>query len=92
MGGRRPPCCSSINVGGKPRYYQSSSCGVRSAVSGCYHLSHKWEFPTSYLTSGEGAAANEIVLSLPYNATDYESAVLPRSVYVQYDALRLEVK
>lgn len=46
----------------------------------------------SYLTSGEGAAANEIVLSLPYNATDYESAVLPRSVYVQYDALRLEVK
>lgn len=36
--------------------------------------------------------ANEIVLSLPFNATDYESALLPRSVYVQYDALRLEVR
>jgi rhamnogalacturonan endolyase len=46
-------------------------------------------FPTSYLSSN---ATNEVVLSLPYNATDYESAVLPRSIYVQYDALRLEVK
>lgn len=35
--------------------------------------------------------ANELILSLPANATDYESAVLPQSVYVQYDALRLEV-
>jgi rhamnogalacturonan endolyase len=34
---------------------------------------------------------NTFVLSLPYNATDYESAMLPESVYVQYDALRLEV-
>ena len=39
-----------------------------------------------------GETRNEIILSLPYNATDYESALLPRSVYVQYDALRLEVK
>ncbi|KAL1866752.1 hypothetical protein VTK73DRAFT_4544 [Phialemonium thermophilum] len=71
-------------------YYQSSSCGVRSGII-CYQLSHKFVFPTSYLISGHNAR-NEIVLSLPYNATDYESAVLPRSVYVQYDALRLEVR
>jgi len=38
------------------------------------------------------AGQNKIVLSLPYNATDYESAILPQSVYVQYDALRLEIK
>jgi rhamnogalacturonan endolyase len=53
-------------------------------------VSHKFTFPTSYLATGK--ATNEIILSLPYNATDYESALLPRSVYVQYDALRLEVK
>lgn len=34
---------------------------------------------------------NNIVLNLPFNATDYESAILPQSVYVQYDALRLEL-
>ncbi len=72
------------------RYYQSSSCGVRSEVT-CYQVSNKFTFPASYLTS-QDTTANEIVLSLPYNATDYESAVLPRSVYVQYDALRLEVQ
>jgi len=32
-----------------------------------------------------------MILNLPANATDYESAVLPRSTYVQYDAMRLEV-
>jgi rhamnogalacturonan endolyase len=53
-------------------------------------VSHKFTFPTKYLATGK--TRNEIILSLPYNATDYESAVLPRSVYVQYDALRLEVK
>lgn len=58
----------------------------------CYHLSNKWTFPTSFLYSGASNATNEIVLSLPYNATNYESAVLPQSIYVQYDALRLEVK
>ncbi len=56
----------------------------------CYQLAHKFTFPTTYLATGE--TTNEIILSLPFNATDYESAVLPRSVYVQYDALRLEVK
>lgn len=68
-------------------YYQSSSCAVRSAVI-CYNLAHKFTFDASMLQSGE----NEIILSLPYNATDYESAVLPQSIYVQYDSLRLEVK
>lgn len=73
------------------RYYQSSSCAVRSAVS-CYHLANKWTFPASYLNPSDNITRNEIILSLPYNATDYESAVMPRSIYMQYDALRLEVK
>jgi rhamnogalacturonan endolyase len=68
------------------RYYHSSSCGVRSGII-CYNIANKFTFPTSYFTSGK----NEIVLSLPYNATDYESAVLSPNIYVQYDALRLEV-
>lgn len=85
------PLCALLRLTGQVanelfRYYQSSSCAVRSAVI-CYTLSHQFVFPTSYLKSGE----NNLTLSLPYNATDYESAVLPRSVYVQYDALRLEV-
>lgn len=63
------------------RYYQSSSCGTRSGVA-CYQVANKWTFPTSFLRSGDNAT-NEIVLSLPYNATD---------IYVQYDALRLEVQ
>lgn len=69
------------------RYHQSSSCAVRSAVI-CYQVANKFEFDADLLKAGE----NRIVLSLPFNATDYESAVLPRSVYVQYDALRLEIK
>ncbi|KAK7998447.1 type I polyketide synthase [Apiospora arundinis] len=71
-------------------YYHSSSCGVRSAVV-CYQVAHKFVFPAEYLTSGTNRT-NEIILSLPFNATDYESALLPRSVYVQYDSLRLEVQ
>lgn len=68
------------------RYYQSSSCAVRSGVI-CYNLAHQYVFNASLLKAGD----NEMVLNLPYNATDYESALLPRSVYVQYDAMRLEV-
>lgn len=68
-------------------YYQSSSCAVRSAVI-CYQVANKFTFDPDLLKEGE----NEIILSLPFNATDYESAVLPQSVYVQYDALRLEIK
>lgn len=69
------------------RYYHSSSCGVRSAVT-CYNIAHKYTFPTSYLKNKD----NKIVLSLPEGGKDYESAVLPQEVYVQYDALRLEVR
>ncbi|RDI76497.1 hypothetical protein Vi05172_g13527 [Venturia inaequalis] len=67
-------------------YYHSSSCGTRSGVI-CYQLDHKFVFRAGLLLEGE----NEIILSLPPNATDYESAVLPLSTYVQYDALRLEI-
>ncbi|KAL5389165.1 hypothetical protein DPSP01_002479 [Paraphaeosphaeria sporulosa] len=83
----------TVNVNGKDLapwvipYYQSSSCAVRSAVI-CYQLAHKFVFDVGLLKAGE----NTFVLSLPYNATNYESALLPESVYVQYDALRLEVK
>ncbi|KAH9887127.1 polysaccharide lyase family 4 protein [Xylariomycetidae sp. FL2044] len=68
-------------------WYQSSSCAVRSAVI-CYNIANKFIFDPAILREGE----NEMVLSLPFNATDYESAVLPPSVYVQYDALRLEIR
>lgn len=68
-------------------YNQSSSCAVRSAVS-CYNLAHKFVFDANRLKVGE----NEFVLSLPFNGTNYESALLPRSVYVQYDAMRLELE
>ncbi|KAE8328080.1 galactose mutarotase-like domain-containing protein [Aspergillus sergii] len=70
-------------------YYHSSSCGTRSGIS-CYQVSNKFTFPSGYLRSGN--ASNEIILSLPFNATDYEAGSLPSSLYVQYDALRLEVK
>ncbi|KAI0171786.1 polysaccharide lyase family 4 protein [Hypoxylon sp. FL1284] len=82
----------TVNVNGRDLepwiipYYQSSSCAVRSAVI-CYNVAHKFVFDPALLREGE----NQIVLSLPFNATDYESAVLPGSVYVQYDALRLEI-
>jgi hypothetical protein len=69
------------------RYNQSSSCAVRSAVI-CYNLAHKFLFPASMLKEGE----NSLILSLPYNGSNYESALLPEAVYVQYDAMRLEVK
>ncbi|KAI1630963.1 rhamnogalacturonate lyase [Biscogniauxia mediterranea] len=68
-------------------WYQSSSCAVRSAVI-CYNVANKFTFDPAKLREGE----NEIILSLPFNATDYETAVLPPSVYVQYDALRLEIQ
>lgn len=68
-------------------FNQSSSCIVRSAVS-CYQVRSRLEFPVEWLKVGE----NLLTLHLPYNATDTETAVLPASVYVQYDALRLEVK
>ena len=67
-------------------WYQSSSCGVRSSVT-CHNIAHKFVFNSSFLVEGP----NELVLSLPYQATNYESAVLPGNIYVQYGALRLEL-
>ncbi|KAI1426184.1 rhamnogalacturonate lyase [Xylaria sp. FL1777] len=66
--------------------YRSGSCGVRSGVV-CQNFGHKFVFSTALLAEGE----NEFVLSLPFNATDTETAVLPGVVYIQYDALRLEL-
>lgn len=68
-------------------YWRSGSCGVRSAVV-CQNSGHKFEFLASELKEGR----NEFVLSLPFNASSDESAVLPDSLYVQYDALRLELQ
>lgn len=64
----------------------SSSCAARSAA-GCYTTAHKFQFKADALKVG----ANEMMLSLPPRATAPESAVLTESVYLQYDALRLEV-
>ncbi|KAJ5378413.1 Glycoside hydrolase-type carbohydrate-binding [Penicillium cosmopolitanum] len=82
---------SFINEGNDPLvmtigFNQSSSCIVRSAVS-CYQISSRMTFPSSWLHEGK----NVLRLHLPYNATDTETAILPGTVYVQYDALRLEV-
>ncbi|KAI0335297.1 galactose mutarotase-like protein [Cubamyces sp. BRFM 1775] len=57
--------------------YESSSCGERSAIS-CHLLTKKFQFPGSWLREG----ANQFVLELPHAAP----------VYVQYDALRLELQ
>jgi rhamnogalacturonan endolyase len=46
------------------------------------------EFPADWLHVGD----NVLRLHLPFNATDTETAILPATVYVQYDAIRLELK
>ncbi|KAI1079337.1 polysaccharide lyase family 4 protein [Whalleya microplaca] len=66
--------------------YRSGSCGVRSGII-CQNIGHKFEFPTNLLKEG----VNELVLSLPFNATNDETALLPGTTYLQYDALRLEL-
>ncbi|KAI0448099.1 galactose-binding domain-like protein [Xylaria telfairii] len=66
--------------------YRSGSCGVRSGIV-CQNFGHKFVFSTKLLKAG----VNKFVLSLPFNATDTETAVLPGVIYVQYDALRLEL-
>lgn len=68
-------------------FNQSSSCIVRSAVS-CYQVGSKLSFPANWLNEGP----NSLTLHLPADATDPEDAVLPATVYVQYDALRLELE
>ncbi|CAI7662789.1 hypothetical protein PCG10_005483 [Penicillium crustosum] len=67
-------------------FNQSSSCIVRSAVS-CYQVGSRMEFPADWLHVGD----NVLRLHLPFNATDTETAILPATVYVQYDAIRLEL-
>jgi rhamnogalacturonan endolyase len=64
----------------------SSSCAVRSAAT-CYTTGHKFTFDAEMLKVG----SNEFVLSLPARTTAPEDAVLLESVYLQYEALRLEV-
>jgi rhamnogalacturonan endolyase len=82
----------TVNVNGvyeetwKIPYWRSGSCGVRSAVA-CQNIEHKFAFPTSNLKEG----VNEFILSLPFNASSIETALLPEALYVQYDALRLEI-
>ncbi|KAL4789073.1 galactose mutarotase-like domain-containing protein [Aspergillus venezuelensis] len=83
----------TVNVNGRYEdtwiipYWRSGSCGVRSAIA-CQNIEHHFEFPVEYLAQGR----NEFVLSLPFNATSPESALLPDSLYVQYDALKLEIR
>ncbi|KAI9063041.1 polysaccharide lyase family 4 protein [Trametes sanguinea] len=59
------------------QWFESSSCAERSAIS-CHLLSNKLQFPATWLKSGH----NSFVLELPHAAP----------VYVQYDALRLELQ
>ncbi|KAF3062421.1 putative rhamnogalacturonate lyase C [Daldinia childiae] len=66
--------------------YRSGSCGVRSSVV-CQNFGKKFEFSTGLLKEG----VNELVLSLPFNATNTETALLPGTIYLQYDALRFEL-
>ncbi|KAJ2990863.1 hypothetical protein NUW58_g2747 [Xylaria curta] len=66
--------------------YRSGSCGVRSGVV-CQNFGHKFVFSTALLKEG----VNKFVLSLPFNATNTETALLPGVIYIQYDALRLEL-
>jgi len=67
-------------------WYRSSSCAVRSAVS-CYQVAAKIAFAAAWMTPGW----NSVVLALPANATDTQTALLTDAIYVQYDAVRLEV-
>ncbi|EEY19361.1 rhamnogalacturonate lyase [Verticillium alfalfae VaMs.102] len=68
-------------------YWRSGSCGVRSAVV-CQNIEYKFRFSAANLEEG----ANKFVLSLPYNATNTEGALLVNALYVQYDALRFELE
>ncbi|KNG87384.1 rhamnogalacturonate lyase B [Aspergillus nomiae NRRL 13137] len=83
----------TVNVNGRFEstwvipYWRSGSCGVRSGVS-CQNIEQKFEFPVKNLQQGR----NEFVLSLPFNASSTETALLPDALYVQYDALRLELE
>ncbi|KAL4935771.1 hypothetical protein BDV06DRAFT_233961 [Aspergillus oleicola] len=83
----------TVNVNGRYEdtwvipYWRSGSCGVRSAIA-CQNIEEHFKFSVENLAPGR----NEFILSLPFNATSPESALLPDSLYVQYDALRLEIR
>ena len=79
----RPATNSAVRLNSQPPSIRRRAPGGSS-----YNIAHKFVFDAGYLKAGE----NAIVLSLPFNGTNYESALLPRTVYVQYDALRLEVR
>lgn len=66
-------------------YHHSGSCATRSGII-CYQVANKFVFPASHLLEGD----NEIMLALPFNATG--PAVVPVSISVMYDAMRLEVE
>jgi rhamnogalacturonan endolyase len=68
-------------------YNHSSSCAVRSGII-CYNTRHLYTFNADLLKEGE----NILTLSLPAGAGGNSGgANLPSGVYVQYDALRLEI-
>ncbi|KAI1180316.1 polysaccharide lyase family 4 protein [Nemania sp. FL0916] len=67
---------------------RSGSCAVRSGVI-CQNFEHRFVFDAALLRGGD--EENQIVLSLPYNATDTETSMLPGVIYVQYDAIRFEL-
>ncbi|KAG0146650.1 hypothetical protein CROQUDRAFT_62650 [Cronartium quercuum f. sp. fusiforme G11] len=70
------------------QWYTSGSCIIRSSIQ-CYQNRNKWTFPASYLKAG---ALNKIVLMMPYGGKHHScKAQRPSNIYVQYDALRLEV-
>jgi rhamnogalacturonan endolyase len=72
----------------RPRYSASASCAVRSGVQ-CYNTRHKYVFDAQILKPGD----NVLTLSLPSEAMAAapRNPKMPGLLYVQYDALRLEV-
>ncbi|KAF4896246.1 putative rhamnogalacturonate lyase C, partial [Colletotrichum viniferum] len=58
-------------------YWRSGSCGVRSAVA-CQNIENKFTFSAEALKEGR----NELTLSLPFNASSVETALLPDALYV----------
>jgi rhamnogalacturonan endolyase len=61
---------------------------VRSGIA-CYSTRHKFIFDAGMIKNGD---ENVLTLSLPDGASGYSGrAKLPAGVYLQYDALRLEV-
>jgi len=69
-------------------YTASSSCAVRSGVQ-CYNSRKKFTFESNLLKDGQ----NVLTLSLPDHAVATAfKAKLPGLLYVQYDALRLEIQ